>query len=115
MRAYVVGDAGDRAHLRDELGRGCEVVRELVDRRFAACRQRRRNGRVAPRSFGLGECPVRDLANELGLEMELVVLDMEEIALDESIEHGPGIGTHRERQHRRHWSAVADDGTILEE
>ena len=41
LLAHVGGNAGDRAELVDELGRGREVMRDLVDRRLAARREHR--------------------------------------------------------------------------
>ena len=69
------GTPATGADLVDELGRGREVMRGLVDGRLAARRQHRREHRVPPGPLGLGQRAVRDLADELRLEVELVAVE----------------------------------------
>ena len=108
-------DAVDRAELVDELGRGGEVVRGLVDGLFAARREHRRDDGVAAGPFGLGERAVRDLADELRLEVELVVLDDEEVAFGEIVEQPARVGPAGEREDGRDRPAGADDRAVFEQ
>ena len=64
---------GDRPELGDELRRGREVVRDLLDRDSPRASSSGASVGVAAGALGLGERAVRDLADELRLEVELVV------------------------------------------
>ena len=101
LLAHVGGNAGDRAELADELGRGREVMRDLVDRRLAARFEHRRDARVAAGPLGLGERAVRDLVDELGLEVEVVVVELDEVAFGEPVEQRRRVGAVGERERPR--------------
>ena len=58
----------------------------------------RRQVGVAAGAFGLGERAVRDLADQLGLEVELVAVEDEQVALGEPFEQAGRVFAARERE-----------------
>ncbi len=58
----------------------------LFERRFASRLEHRRERCVAAGPFGLRERVVRDLADQLGLEVEVFRIEHEEIAFGQTFE-----------------------------
>ena len=70
---------------------------------------------VATGAFGAGERSVRDVAHELRLEAEGAVLDDQEIAVGEGVEHALGRVDRCERQRVGDEAVGADHSKILEQ
>ena len=66
--------------------------------RLAARFEHRREVGVAAGPFGLGERAVRDLADQLGLEVELVAVEDEQVALGQPLEQAGRVLAARERE-----------------
>ena len=113
--ADVVPDARNRAELGDQLRRGREVVRDLPDGDIAARFEQRREVCVAPGPLGLGERAVGDLTDQLGLEVEFVAVDDDEIPFREPLEQPGRILPARERERGADRAAAADDRAVLEQ
>ena len=113
--ADVGAHAGHRPELRDELGCGREVVGDGAGRELAARFEDRRQVGVAAGAFGLGERAVRDLADQLGLEVELVAVEDEQVALGQPLHQARRVFATRERERGRDRAGTADDRAVLEQ
>ena len=111
LGADVGGNTVDRAELFDELRGGGEVMSYLV----AARCEHRCDERVPAGPFRLGERAVGDLANELRLEMELVVIDEEEVAFGKIVEHSARVGPCGQGEDGRDRAAATDDRAVFQQ
>ena len=110
LLADVDRNAGHASELGDELGRGREVMGDLIDLRLAVIFEDRRDPCVAPGAFGLGERAVRDLVDQVRLEVEVVVVvELDQVAPGEPVEHLLRVGAIGESEHGRDRPARADD------
>ena len=119
----VIGHAGDRAQLAQELGRGAVVVRHPLERGGAVVAleplgEPLSERRVAARPLALREGAVRDVAHDLRGEHELVAAQLEQLALGEPVEGSRRVdgvaALLAERAHGLDRPAGADDRAVLE-
>ena len=68
---------------------------------LAARLEHGRDARVAAGPLGLGERAVRDLVDEVGLEVEVVVVELDEVALGEAVEQRRRVAAIGERERPR--------------
>ena len=114
LLAHVGRHARHRAQLDDELGRGRELVGDLIDARLTELLEHPGQAGVAAGALGLGERAVGDLVHELRLEVELVVVELDQIAFGEPAQQWRRVGAVGEPQHERDLAGGADDGAVLE-
>ena len=82
----VIGQAGNRSDLGDELSRACCMVSDLIDRHPRDPAHHHRCTAMALRSYQLGECLISDLTNHVATEPPGRPVDVEQTVLVESVE-----------------------------
>src|SRR6185369_17056835 len=73
------------------------------------------DARVATGALGLRERAVRDLVYEVGLEVEVVVVELDEIAFGETLQQRGRVAAVGQLQHRRDRAVRADDRAVFEQ